>query len=96
MDFEMIALLVGAPVEVLIGGPLLVIAAIFLFSQQKPKEADRSLKEVRRRNAMRETPIFTWGSCLAALCLLSGCGYVVYHLAGDGTLDLILARILAQ
>jgi|GEM_PF-3198637 len=92
----MIALLVGAPLEVLIGGPLLLIAAIFLFSQQKPKEADRSLKEVRRRNAMRETPIFTWGSGLAALCLLSGCGYLFYHFASDRTLDLVLARLLAK
>jgi hypothetical protein len=96
MDLETIALLVGAPVEVLIGGPFLLLAVVFLLSRQKPKEPDRSLKEVRRRNAVSETPIFTLGSGIVAFCLLSGCGYLLYHLAGDGTLDLIFARLLEK
>lgn len=85
-------MLVGVPIEYLLAGPVLVTAALFVFADRKPKVDDRSLKEIRRKNATKETPLMGWGTIAMGIVVVGLAGLLVQKLIENGSMLSIIRQ----
>jgi hypothetical protein len=89
VDIDAIALLVGAPIELVIGVPAALTLLLFVGTMRRGNPEKTTLRSKKALKSLEDAPIVGWGTIIAGVFVLVAAGVLIDTMVTTGAFDMM-------